>query len=194
MKMRRQEFRRETSETVVSVELNLDGTGEGAIESPLAFFNHMLGSLATHSLIDLRVEAQGDLGHHIVEDAAIAIGSAIKGALGDGKGIARFGYARVPMDCSLASCALDIGGRPYAVVDLDTEGAKVEDTAAEDLTHFFETLATAMGANIHIKVEYGRNDHHKVEAAFKALALSLRQAVSPDPRREGVPSSKGVIG
>ena len=194
MKMRRQEFRRETSETVVSVELNLDGTGKRTIESPLAFFNHMLGSLATHSLIDLRVEAQGDLGHHIVEDAAIAIGSAIKGALGDGKGIARFGYARVPMDCSLASCTLDIGGRPYAVVDLDTEGAKVEDTAAEDLTHFFETLATAMGANIHIKVEYGRNDHHKAEAAFKALALSLRQAVSADPQREGVPSSKGVLG
>ncbi len=194
MKMRRQEFRRETSETVVSVELNLDGTGKRTIESPLAFFNHMLGSLATHSLIDLRVEAQGDLGHHIVEDAAIAIGSAIKGALGDGKGIARFGYARVPMDCSLASCTLDIGGRPYAVAGLDTEGAKVEDTAAEDLTHFFETLATAMGANIHIKVEYGRNDHHKAEAAFKALALSLRQAVSADPRREGVPSSKGVIG
>ena len=192
--MRRQEFRRETSETVVSVELNLDGTGEGAIETPLAFFNHMMGSLAIHSLIDMRVEAQGDLGHHIVEDAAIGVGSAIKRALGDGKGIVRFGYALVPMDCSLASCALDLGGRPYAVVDLNTEGATVEDTAVEDLTHFLETLATSMGANLHIKVEYGRNDHHKVEAAFKALALSLRQAVSADPRRKGVPSSKGVIG
>jgi imidazoleglycerol-phosphate dehydratase len=192
--MRRQEFRRETSETVISVELNLDGTGEGAIETPLTFFNHMLESLATHSLIDMRVEAQGDLGHHIVEDAAIGIGSAIKGALGDGKGITRFGFALVPMDCSLASCALDLGGRPYAVLDLNTEGATVEDTAAEDLTHFCETLATSLGANLHIKVEYGRNDHHKVEAAFKALALSLRQAVSPDPRRKGVPSSKGVIG
>ncbi len=194
MKMRRKEFRRETRETVVSVELNLDGTGEGGIETPLVFFNHMLGSLATHSLIDMKVKAQGDLGHHIVEDAAIGVGSAIKGALGDGKGIARFGYALVPMDCSFASCALDLGGRPYAVVDLNTEGATVEDTAAEDLTHFFETLATSMGANLHIKVEYGRNDHHKVEAAFKALALSLRQAVSADPRRKGVPSSKGVIG
>ena len=192
--MRKQEFRRETVETVVSVELNLDGTGKRTVESPLAFFNHMLGSLATHSLIDMKVEAQGDLGHHIVEDAAIGIGSAIKGALGDGKGLTRFGYARVPMDCSLASCALDIGGRPYAVVDLGTEGAMVEDTAAEDLTHFFETLAISLGANIHVKVEYGRNDHHKAEAAFKALALSLRQAVSPDPRRNGVPSSKGVIG
>jgi imidazoleglycerol-phosphate dehydratase len=192
--MRTQEFRRETSETVVSVELNLDGTGLRTVESPLAFFNHMLGSLATHSIIDMKVEAQGDLGHHIVEDAAIGIGSAIKRALGDGKGIARFGYARVPMDCSLASCALDIGGRPYAVVDLGTEGAMVEDTASEDLTHFFETLAISLDANIHVKVEYGRNDHHKAEAAFKALALSLRQAVSPDPRRNGVPSSKGVIG
>jgi imidazoleglycerol-phosphate dehydratase len=194
MKMRRQEFRRETSETVVTVELNLDGTGMGEIETPLAFFNHMLGSLAIHSLIDMRVEAQGDLDHHIVEDAAIGIGSAIKGALGNGRGIARFGYALVPMDCALASCALDIGGRPYALVDINTEGATVEDIAAEDLTHFLETLSTSMGANIHIKVEYGRNDHHKVEAAFKALALSLRQAVSPDPRRNGVPSSKGVIG
>ncbi len=192
--MRIQEFRRETSETVVSVELNLDGTGEGAIETPLAFFNHMLGSLATHGLIDMRVDAQGDLGHHIVEDAAIGVGSAIKRALGDGKGIVRFGYALVPMDCSLASCALDLGGRPYAVVDLNTDDATVEDTAVEDLTHFLETLATSMGANLHIKVEYGRNDHHKVEAAFKALALSLRQAVSADPRRKGVPSSKGVIG
>jgi imidazoleglycerol-phosphate dehydratase len=191
--MRRQEFRRETSETVVSVELNLDGTGEGAIETSLAFFNHMLGSLATHSLIDMRVEAQGDLGHHIVEDTAIGVGSAIKGGLGDGKGITRFGYARVPMDCSLASCALDLGGRPYAVVGLNTEGGTVEDISAEDLTHFFETLAISMRANLHIEVEYGRNDHHKVEAAFKALALSLRQAVSPDPQRKGVPSSKGVI-
>jgi imidazoleglycerol-phosphate dehydratase len=154
----------------------------------------MLGSLATHSLIDMRVEAQGDLGHHIVEDAAIGIGSAIKEALGDGRSIARFGYALVPMDCALASCALDIGGRPYVLVDINIEGATVEDTAAEDLIHFLETLATSMGATIHIKVEYGRNDHHKVEAAFKALALSLRQAVSPDPRRNGVPSSKGVIG
>ena len=192
--MRIQEFRRKTSETVVSVNLNLDGAGEGTIETPLAFFNHMLESLATHSLIDMRVDAQGDLGHHIVEDAAIGVGSAIKGALGDRKGIVRFGYAQVPMDCSLTSCALDLGGRPYAVVDLNTEGATVEDTAAEDLIHFFKTLATSMGANLHIKVEYGRNDHHKVEAAFKALALSLRQAVSADPRRKGVPSSKGVIG
>jgi imidazoleglycerol-phosphate dehydratase len=192
--MRRQEFRRETSETVVSVELNLDGTGEGIIETPLSFFNHMMGSLATHSLIDMRLEAQGDLNHHIIEDAAIGVGSAIKGAVENGKGITRFGYALVPMDCSLASCALDFGGRPYAKVDLNTEDTTVEDTTVEDLTHFFETLATSMGVNIHLKVEYGRNDHHKVEAAFKALALSLRQAVSPDPRRKGVPSSKGVIG
>ncbi|MDP6458004.1 MAG: imidazoleglycerol-phosphate dehydratase HisB [Candidatus Bathyarchaeota archaeon] len=191
--MRRQEFRRETSETIVSVGLNLDGIGEGKIETPLAFFNHMLGSLATHSLIDLRVEAHGDLCHHIVEDVGIGVGSAIKEALGDGKGIARFGYALVPMDCSIASCALDIGGRPYAVVDLCFKGAKVEDTASEDLTHFFETLATSMCANIHLKVDYGRNDHHKAEAAFKAFALSLRQAVSVDLRRKGVPSSKGVI-
>jgi imidazoleglycerol-phosphate dehydratase len=191
--MRRQEFRRETSETVVFVELNLDGTGEGIIETPIAFFNHMICSLATHSLIDIRLKAQGDLNHHIIEDAAIGIGSAINGTVKDGKGITRFGYALVPMDCSLASCALDFGGRPYSVVDLGTEGATVEDAAVEDLIHFFETLATSMEVNIHIKVKYGRNDHHKVEAAFKAFALSLRHAVSLDPRRKGVPSRKGVI-
>jgi imidazoleglycerol-phosphate dehydratase len=178
---------------VISVIVNLDGVGDGVVKTPLHFFNHMLGSLATHSLVDMRIDAKGDLNHHIIEDTAIVLGSAIKGALADGKGISRFGYARVPMDCSVATCALDIGGRPYSVVDLELNGEKVEDTAAEDLVHFFETLAISMGANIHVKVEYGENDHHKVEAAFKAFALSLRQAISLDPRRKGVPSSKGVI-
>ena len=191
--MRKNDFRRETSETVISVIVNLDGVGDGVVKTPLLFFNHMLGSLATHSLVDMRIDAKGDLNHHIIEDTAIVLGSAIKGALADRKGISRFGYARVPMDCSVATCALDIGGRPYSVVNLELNCEKVEDTAAEDLVHFFETLAISMGANIHIKVEYGTNDHHKVEAAFKAFALSLRQAISLDPRRKGVPSSKGVI-
>ena len=191
--MRKNDFRRETSETVISVIVNLDGVGDGVVKTPLQFFNHMLGSLATHSLVDMRIDAKGDLNHHIIEDTAIVLGSAIKGALANSKGISRFGYARVPMDCSVSTCALDIGGRPYSVVNLELNGEKVEDTAAEDLVHFFETLAISMGANIHVKVEYGENDHHKVEAAFKAFALSLRQAISLDPRRKGVPSSKGVI-
>lgn len=191
--MRRKRIRRETRETEISVEVDLDGSGESSIQTPYAFFSHMLCSLSTHSLIDMTVEARGDLRHHVIEDTALALGYALKGALGDMEGIARFGFALVPMDCSLASCALDIGGRPYAKVELSAEDGSIEGVAVEDLTHFLESMATALGANIHVDVKYGRNDHHKVEAAFKALALSLRQASSLDPRREGVPSSKGAI-
>jgi imidazoleglycerol-phosphate dehydratase len=114
-------------------------------------------------------------------------------ALGEEESINRFGYATVPMDCSLASCAVDLGGRPYSVVSLGLRGTTLEDVTAEDLTHFLESLATSLRANLHVKVHYGSNDHHRAEAAFKALALSLRQAVARDPRRRGVPSSKGVI-
>jgi imidazoleglycerol-phosphate dehydratase len=191
--LRRKRIRRETRETEISVEVDLDGSGESSIQTPYAFFSHMLCSLSTHSLIDMTVEARGDLRHHVIEDTALALGYALKGALGDMEGIARFGFALVPMDCSLASCALDIGGRPYAKVELSAEDGSIEGVAVEDLTHFLESMATALGANIHVDVKYGRNDHHKVEAAFKALALSLRQASSLDPRREGVPSSKGAI-
>ena len=191
--MRKNAYMRETRETTVSVEANLDGTGEWAVQTPFPFFNHMLGILSTHSLIDLKVEAQGDLAHHIIEDTAIGVGTSLRKALGEKEGIVRFGFALVPMDCSLASCALDLGGRPYSVVNLDVEGSIVEATAAEDLTHFLESMATSLEANLHLKVEYGRNDHHKVEAAFKALALCLRQAVSRDLQRKGVPSSKGVL-
>jgi len=191
--LRRKRIRRETRETEISVEVDLDGSGESSIQTPYAFFGHMLCSLSTHSLIDMTVEARGDLRHHVIEDTALALGYALKGALGDMEGIARFGFALVPMDCSLASCALDIGGRPYAKVELSAEDGSIEGVAVEDLTHFLESMATALGANIHVDVKYGRNDHHKVEAAFKALALSLRQASSLDPRREGVPSSKGAI-
>jgi imidazoleglycerol-phosphate dehydratase len=191
--LRRKRIRRETRETEISVEVDLDGSGESNIQTPYAFFSHMLCSLSTHSLIDMTVEARGDLRHHVIEDTALALGYALRGALGDMEGIARFGFALVPMDCSLASCALDIGGRPYAKVELSAEDGSIEGVAVEDLTHFLESMATALGANIHVDVKYGRNDHHKVEAAFKALALSLRQASSLDPRREGVPSSKGAI-
>ena len=170
----------------------MDGSGAAEIETPVGFLSHMLTSLSTHSLIDIRLNATGDLKHHITEDAALCLGKAIREAL-EGVPIIRFGYSTVPMDCSLASCAVDLGGRPYHVVNLGLIGPMLEDVAAEDLIHFFESLATSLHANIHVKVHYGSNDHHRAEAAFKALALSLRQAVAPDPRRRGVPSSKGVI-
>ncbi|MEM2820476.1 MAG: imidazoleglycerol-phosphate dehydratase, partial [Candidatus Bathyarchaeia archaeon] len=139
------------------------------------------------------IEASGDLSHHVAEDVAICLGEAIRRALGDVAGIRRFGYAIVPMDCSLAFAAVDISNRPYSKIDLKIEGKRIEDMPCEDIYHFLETLANSLRANIHVWVEYGLNDHHKVEASFKALALSLRQALSLDPLRSGVASSKGVL-
>jgi imidazoleglycerol-phosphate dehydratase len=187
------EFHRKTRETEVYVKVNLDGVGEANVEMKPAFCTHMIVSLATHSLIDVTVKAQGDLEHHIMEDVAICLGEAIQKALGDAAGMSRFGYAIVPMDCSLAFAAVDLSKRPYAKIDLKLEKRIIEDMPTEDLYHFLETLATTVRANIHLGVQYGTNDHHKAEAAFKALALSLRQAVSIDPRRMGAPSSKGAI-
>lgn len=191
--MRIAEVSRKTKETDIYVKVNLDGSGRAEVEMDAAFCAHMVTSLAAHSLIDLKVKAKGDLKHHVTEDVAICLGKAIREALGDSSGIRRFGYATVPMDCSLASAAVDLSGRPYSRIDLKVSGEAIEDMPREDIYHFLETLATSLKANIHVWVHYGANDHHKVEAAFKALALSLRQAVSKDPRRMGVPSSKGVI-
>ena len=191
--MRVGEISRKTSETDVSVKVNLDGSGISEVETGIEFLDHMLKSLATHSLIDITAKAKGDLTHHTLEDVAICLGEAILKALGSASGITRFGYAIVPMDCSLALAAVDLAKRPYVVVDLKLRGKKVEDMPCENIMHFLETLAMALRSNVHIWVQYGANDHHKVEAAFKALALALRQAVSLDSRRGGIPSSKGVI-
>jgi imidazoleglycerol-phosphate dehydratase len=193
MKLRVGEVSRKTSETDVNVKVNLDGQGVAEVETGIEFLDHMLKSLATHSLIDITAKAEGDLTHHTIEDVAICLGEAVLKALGSASGITRFGYAIVPMDCSLALAAVDLAKRPYVVVDLKLRGKKVEDMPCENIMHFLETLAMALRANVHVMVQYGSNDHHKVEAAFKALALSLRQAVSIDSRRSGVPSSKGVI-
>jgi imidazoleglycerol-phosphate dehydratase len=191
--MRIGEVSRKTSETDVYVKVGLDGSGATEVNTGIEFLDHMLRSLATHSLIDVTVKATGDLTHHIVEDVAICLGDAVSKALGASNGIFRFGYAVVPMDCSVAVAAVDLANRPYVNVDLKLRGKKVEDMPCENILHFIETLAMALRANVHVWVQYGSNDHHKVEAAFKALALSLRQAVSFDPRRSGVPSSKGVL-
>jgi imidazoleglycerol-phosphate dehydratase len=191
--MRTEEVYRKTKETEVTVKVNLDGEGKIAVETGVAFFDHLLTSFATHSLIDLTAKVKGDLKHHSIEDLAIGLGEAFRKALGDREGITRFGTATVPMDESLASAAVDLVKRPYAVIDLKLRGKKIEDMATEDIVHFFETLATSLSANIHVWTLYGGNDHHKAEAAVKALALSLKQAVAMDPRRKGVPSSKGAM-
>jgi imidazoleglycerol-phosphate dehydratase len=191
--MRKDEVSRKTKETEVKVAVNLDGEGKVSVCSAVPFLDHIITSLATHSLIDISASVKGDLVHHSVEDLAIGLGDALNKALGTRKGITRFGNAAAPMDCSLAFAAVDLVKRPYFKIDLKLRGKKVEDMPTEDIQHFFESLTTALQANVHIFVEYGSNDHHKAEAATKALALALRQAVAMDLRRKGVPSSKGVI-
>jgi imidazoleglycerol-phosphate dehydratase len=191
--MRTEKVYRKTKETEVKVQVNLDGEGKVAVNTDVPFLDHMLTSFATHSLIDITASVKGDLVHHSVEDMAIGLGEALNKALGTREGIIRFGNATAPMDCSLAFATVDLVRRPYFKIDLKLRGKKVEEMPTEDINHFFESLSTALQANVHIFVEYGSNDHHKTEAATKALALSLRQAVAMDPRRKGVPSSKGVI-
>jgi len=191
--MRYEKITRKTKETVVKVKVNLDGEGTAVISSPVPFLNHILTSLATHSLIDIEASIEGDLVHHMVEDLALGLGEALNKALGTREGITRFGNAAAPMDCSLAFATVDLVKRPYFKIDLKLRGKKIEAMPTEDIVHFFESLTQTLQANVHIFVEYGSNDHHKAEAATKALALSLRQAVALDPRRKGVPSSKGVI-
>ncbi len=191
--MRADQVYRKTRETEVDIKVNLDGEGRADVSTGIAFFDHLLTSLSTHSLIDITAKVKGDLKHHAIEDSAIGLGEALNKALANREGITRFGYAAVPMDDSLAFAVIDLVKRPYAKIDLKLRGKKIEDMPCEDITHFYETLATSLAGNIHIWVTYGNNDHHKAEAATKALALALRHAVTMDPRRKGVPSSKGVI-
>ena len=193
---RRVSVRRETRETRVTVELDLDGAGEGMIQTGVGFYDHLLASLAHHALFDLRIEASGDVDvddHHTVEDVALVLGAALAEALGDRGGIARFGDAAVPMDESLATAAVDVGGRPYAIVDLPFIGERVGGLTLQNVGHAIEAFARSASATIHVRGS-GRNDHHLAEAAFKALARALRAACAPDPRRTGIASTKGSAG
>jgi len=187
--------RRKTRETDVEVRLRLDGTGEADITTGVGFYDHLLGSLAHHGLFDLTIRASGDLGvdeHHTVEDVAIVLGSAFAEALGDRAGIARFGDSSVPMDESVATAILDIGGRPYAVIDLPFKGERVGALPLQLVEHALEAFAKSAGATLHAGGS-GRNDHHLAEAAFKALGRALREATALDPRRSGVASTKGSL-
>jgi imidazoleglycerol-phosphate dehydratase len=191
--MRTAKVSRETRETRISVEVNIDGNGRSSVDTEVKFLTHMIELLATHSLFDITVHARGDLVHHLVEDLALTLGQAFKEALGDRAGIVRFGYAMVPLDEALAYASVDLAKRPYNVIDLKIDRNGVEDMAREDIYHFARSLTTTLEATIHIIVQHGENDHHKIESGIKALALALRQAVAYDPRRSGVPSSKGVM-
>ncbi|MBI4197603.1 MAG: imidazoleglycerol-phosphate dehydratase [Chloroflexi bacterium] len=195
---RRVSVTRETGETTVSVEVNLDGQGESVVQTGDLMLNHLLGQIARHGLIDLAVDAVGEElpdNHHLVEDVAIVLGRALSEAIGEGRGIRRMGSAIVPLDEALAMVAVDVGGRGYAVVDAKLEGTQVGSLSGELIGHFLERLAIEGGVNLHVQVLRGSDPHHKAEAVFKALARALRAAVEEDPRAAGaVPSTKGVIG
>jgi imidazoleglycerol-phosphate dehydratase len=189
---------RATKETKVLVELELDGTGTAAVATGVPFFDHMLSQLGKHGLLDLTVRARGDIevdAHHTVEDTALALGAALREALGDKAGICRFGDALVPLDETLARAAVDLSGRPYCVHSEPAGMAPLIGSYDTTLTrHFFESLAHAAGICVHLDVLAGRNPHHIVEAQFKAFARALRAAVAPDPRAPGaIPSTKGVL-
>jgi len=187
---------RTTRETTVTVRLDLDGAGVANVSTGVGFFDHLLSSFAHHGLFDLDIDANGDLEvdeHHTVEDVALVLGSAFAEALGTRAGIARFGDARVPMDESLGSAVVDVGGRPYAVVDLPFRGERVGQLPLQLVEHAIEALARTAGATIHLSGT-GRNDHHLAEAAFKALARAFRAACERDPRRADIASTKGSLG
>ncbi|HVT88178.1 MAG TPA: imidazoleglycerol-phosphate dehydratase HisB [Tepidisphaeraceae bacterium] len=191
------EISRQTKETKIRVAINLDGTGSSSVHTGVGFFDHMLDLLARHSLIDLTVEAEGDLevdAHHTVEDVGIVLGQAIERALGDKRGIFRYGWAIVPMDESLAQVAVDLSGRPAFVFNVQFKGATIGSFPAELVDEFFKALSTNVKMNLHVNVPYGTNNHHISEAIFKATAKALRQAVSADPRAgDQVPSTKGSL-
>ena len=195
---------RTTSESSVVVELDLDGTGRSQVSTGVGFYDHMLTALAKHSLIDLTVQATGDLhidGHHVVEDTAIVLGKALAEALGDKRGIRRYADATVPLDEAVATCVVDLAGRPYVVCSGEPDGqvyALIGGSgvpyAGSMTRHVFESFALNAGICLHMELRAGRDPHHIVEAQFKALARALRVAVEPDPRIEGlVPSTKGAL-
>jgi imidazoleglycerol-phosphate dehydratase len=194
--MRKATITRKTAETSISVEVNLDGTGMYSNETGVGFFDHMLDQLSRHSLIDLTIRARGDLhidDHHTVEDTGIALGQALTKALGDKKGIRRYGHFTLAMDDAQVACALDLSGRPYLVWSLAFPTAKIGSFDTELVREFFQALSTHGGITLHVDGIHGVNSHHIAEAAFKALARALRMAVEPDPRSDALPSTKGAL-
>jgi imidazoleglycerol-phosphate dehydratase len=195
--MRRAEIERVTKETQIKVVVDLDGTGKTDIATPLPFFGHMLDAFGRHSLMDVMIDARGDVqvdGHHTVEDTGICLGQAVRQALGERRGISRYGDATVPMDEALARAAIDLSGRAAFVYQADVlKGRKVGSFDAELAREFFAGFAAAALCNLHLAAEYGENAHHILEGLFKAFARALRAAVAIDPREASVPSTKGTL-
>lgn len=194
--MRKASITRETKETKIALELDLDGSGEGVIDTGIGFFNHMLELLKKHALIDLNIKAIGDLDvdyHHTVEDVGLVLGKALNEALGDRKGLTRYGFASIPMDEALCETSLDLGGRPYLVMISPMKHMMVKDFEVKLVEEFFRAVSVEAKANIHLRQIYGDEAHHVCEGFFKSFARAIRQAKTIDPLEKGVPSSKGVI-
>lgn len=195
--MRSTKISRQTNETQITIKLELDGTGKHEISTGIGFFDHMLTHLAVHGLFDLSVQAQGDLEidtHHTIEDVALVLGQAFDRALGDRKGIFRMGDCFAPMDETLAHVAIDLSGRPYAVIQTEWYAPYIGNIPTTLFPHFFESFAVTSRCNLHARILYGRDDHHQAEALFKAWARALDTATQIDPRRMGaIPSTKGTL-
>ena len=194
--MRSSKIERNTRETQISLELNLDGSGEGTIETGIGFFDHMLELLKKHALIDLTVKAKGDVNvdyHHTVEDVGLVLGKALNEALGDRKGLTRYGFASIPMDEALCETSIDLGGRPFLVMQCAMKHMFVRDFEVKLVEEFFRAVSVESRSNIHLRQIYGDEAHHVCEGLFKSFARALRQAKVIDPNEKGVPSSKGVI-
>ena len=195
MAPRKASIKRNTKETSVSVSVNLDGSGKTVIKTGINFLDHLIVSFGKHGMMDLNVNAKSNDGieHHLIEDTAITIGQTIDKALSSRSGITRFSYASVPMDESLAEASIDLVKRPFSKLTLSIKRSKIEDVSKEDLEHFFQSLLQNLNSCIHLTVKYGDNDHHKVEAAIKSLAVALRNASSLDKKQKGIPSTKGSM-
>ncbi|QLH03512.1 imidazoleglycerol-phosphate dehydratase HisB [Nitrosopumilus cobalaminigenes] len=195
MAPRKASIKRNTKETSVSVSVNLDGSGKTSIKTGINFLDHLIISFGKHGMMDIKVDAKSNDGieHHLIEDTAITIGQTIDKALSSRRGITRFSYASVPMDESLAEASIDLVKRPYWKLTLSIKRNKIEDVSKEDLEHFFQSLLQNLNSCIHLTVKYGDNDHHKVEAAIKSLAVALRNASTLDKKQKGIPSTKGSM-
>jgi imidazoleglycerol-phosphate dehydratase len=195
--MRTAKIERKTKETDIKVEINLDGEGKYSLNTAIPFLDHMLSLMSKHGLFDLKIKAKGDIDiddHHTVEDAGIVLGKALRQALGDMKGITRYGQASVPMDEALAEVSLDISGRPYLVYKVEfPKRSKIKDFDPDLIEDFLQAFVSNSSINLHVQSHYGRNTHHIIEAIFKALGRALSQAVTIDPRVKGVPSTKKVL-
>jgi imidazoleglycerol-phosphate dehydratase len=195
MKSRINNIVRKTKETEVSISINLDGTGKISVKTGLPFLDHLVISFAKHAIFDLKLNAvsKDGIDHHLIEDTAIALGNVIDESLGNRSGITRFGHASIPMDEALAEASLDLVRRQYHKIELSIIRNQIEGISKEDFEHFFRSLAQSLNICMHVSVKYGENDHHKIEAAIKALAVAFRNAASQDKKQKGTPSTKGVM-